>query len=150
MNNKNFIRKKLRLNDYNYSLEGLYFITICIKNRIKRLGNIENNKIVLSKEGFIAQKMLKNIEKLYAGVQIDEYIIMPNHIHVIFTIKKQKDITISKILNQYKGTVTKQLGYSIWQKSFYDHIIRNTKEYYKIKEYIQNNIINWSQDEYFN
>ena len=80
---------------------------------------------------------------------MDAYVIMPNHIHAIISIEEAQTITISRIINQYKGIVTKQLGYSIWQKSYYDHIIRNEKEYYKIIEYIQNNIINWEKDKYF-
>ncbi len=74
---------------------------------------------------------------------------MPNHIHAIISIDGTTGISVSRIINQYKGMITKQLGYSIWQKSYYDHIVRNEKEYYKIKKYIQTNIINWEQDKYF-
>ena len=61
----------------------------------------------------------------------------------------ENNLSISTIIKQYKMAVSKKLGYSIWQKSYYDHIIRNEKEYYMIKEYIQNNIINWKKDKYF-
>lgn len=74
---------------------------------------------------------------------------MPNHIHAIISIDGTTGISVSRIINQYKGMITRQLGYSIWQKSYYDHIVRNEKEYYKIKKYIQTNIINWEQDKYF-
>ena len=143
------IRKKLRLNYYDYSKEGLYFITICIQNRIEILGNIVDKHIKLTEEGIVAEKCIRNIYKIFEGIIIDTYVIMPNHIHMIISIKEQTGVTICRIIKQYKMAITKQLGYSIWQKSYYEHIIRTEKEYLKIKEYIQNNIINWKQDEYF-
>lgn len=71
---------------------------------------------------------------------------MPNHIHMLIEINKQYKNSISTIIQQLKGKVTKEIGYSIWQKLFYEHIIRNEKEYLKIKEYIINNPINWNDD----
>ena len=103
----------------------------------------------LSYEGETVKKYLKIIHKKYDNIIIDEYIIMPNHIHMILAITEQKNISVSKIIQQYKGIVTKELGYSIWQKLFYEHVIRDEKEYYLIKEYIKNNVINWEEDKYF-
>lgn len=92
---------------------------------------------------------LQQIELIYSNIILDEYIIMPNHIHMILAINKQYNNSISKIIQQFKGKITKEIGYSIWQKLFYEHIIRNEKEYLKIKEYIINNPNNWNTDEYF-
>ena len=64
-------------------------------------------------------------------------------------IKNKTEKSLSRIIKKYKRSVSKQIGYSIWQKSFYEHIIRNEMEYIKIKEYIQNNIANWKEDKYF-
>ena len=141
------VRKKNRLKYYNYSTECMYFITICTKNRTEILGKIINNNIILSQEGKMVKKYIEQIEKVYNGTYMDEYIIMPNHIHLIINIQKKMDI--SRIIKQYKMSVSKVLGYSIWQKSYHDHIIRNEKEYYIIKNYIQNNVTNWKQDKYF-
>ena len=143
------IRKKLRLEYYDYSKQGLYFITICIKNRRKILGKINNNQIELSKEGIVVQNYIEYIVKKYRNIKIDEYIVMPNHIHMIISMDNKNYANISRIIKQYKGSVTKQIGHSIWQKSYYEHIIRYEKEYYNIKEYIQNNIVNWKHDKYF-
>ena len=142
-------RKNIRLKDYDYSKEGMYFITICIKNRIELLGKIKNNEIKLTKEGVIVEEKIKMIEEIYSNIKIDEYIVMPNHIHIILLINKKSNITISRVIKQYKESITKILGYAIFQKLFYEHIIRNEKEYLKIKEYIQNNIANWKEDCYF-
>lgn len=144
------VRKRLRLKKFDYSKEEIYFITICIKNRIELLGKIiETNRIELTKIGNISEQYIKKIEIKYKNVKIDEYIIMPNHIHLLLIVNKQNDISISRIIKQYKMCVIKIIGYSIWQKSFYEHIIRNEKEYWKIKEYIKDNIINWKKDKYF-
>ena len=143
-------RKNIRLKYYDYSNEGLYFVTICTKNRIQVLGKIIDNKYIeLTKEGILVEQYIKNIKHIFNNVIVDEYIIMPNHIHMILIISNINDINISRIIKQYKMYVSKMIGYSIWQKSFYEHIIRNEKEYYAIKEYIQNNIVNWHKDKYF-
>jgi len=78
---------------------------------------------------------------------------MPNHIHLIIALSngspRSATPTIPKIINAYKSIVSKEIGYSIWQRNYYEHVIRNEKEYYEIKNYIQNNIINWEMDKYF-
>lgn len=144
------IRKKIRLKDYNYSKQGVYFITICVDKRLNLLGRINNkNYIELSKEGRIVEKYIKTIEEIYTNIIIDEYVIMPNHIHLLIIINSENNITISRIIKQYKMKVSKGIDRLIWQKSFYEHVVRNEKEYLKIKEYIQNNVVNWKKDIYF-
>jgi len=164
-------RKNIRLKDYDYSQEGYYFITICTKNKKEILGKIvgancvrpktpddpvrpKNNypTIILTKIGKIVENEMNKISKIYNNILIDEYIIMPNHIHVIIEIENgrtQFAPTISQIIKQYKGSITKQIKNNIWQKSFYEHIIRNEKEYLNIKQYIINNPYNWKKDKYY-
>ena len=150
MENKLPTRKRLRIIEYDYSKEGMYFITICIKNRLELLGEIKNiNYMELTQEGIIVKESIKQIEKRYINVEIDEYVIMPNHIQMILAVKNKTKVTISRMIKQYKAYVSKKVGYAIWQKSFYEHIIRNEKEYIKIKDYIKNNIRNWKEDRYF-
>ncbi|MCL2860370.1 MAG: hypothetical protein FWF46_07470, partial [Oscillospiraceae bacterium] len=96
---KNFSqRKPIRLKEYDYSTPGHYFITICIKNRISLLGIISESKIKLSNEGIIVNRYISSISEIYHNVQIDEYIIMPNHIHILINIKEQGKFTISNII----------------------------------------------------
>lgn len=144
------VRKKIRLNNYDYSEENIYFITICVKDRLEKLGKIEeDNDIKLTKEGNIVKQHIYRIEELYKNVIIDEYVVMPNHLHILLLIKYKNGATISKIIKHFKTNISREIGYAIWQKSFYEHIIRNDKEYLKVKEYIKNNVTNWKKDKYF-
>ncbi len=149
MENNKPQRKNIRLKYYDYTTEGMYFITICIKDRKNILGNIKDEKIKLTETGETVKKYIQTVEKIYKNIKVDEYIVMPNHIHIIMQVFNKNDISISRIVKQYKGYITKEIGQSIWQKSFYEHIIRSEEEYYVIKEYVKNNIINWQKDKYF-
>lgn len=157
-------RKLNRLKDYDYSQNGAYFVTICTKDKKCLFGNIVGATcgrpiqptINLSSYGTIVNDEFNKIHSLYeSAVTIDKYVIMPNHVH--FIISLQSDIcgrpqvapTISRVINQFKGSISKQAGFSLWQKSFYDHIIRNESEYLKIWEYIDTNPLKWEQDEYY-
>lgn len=147
-------RKQIRLKTYNYSQNGYYFITICTKDRNELLCNKnaklkQDNTFELSETGRIVDDSIKNIEEIYTDVKTDYYVIMPNHIHLLLSIKNSSDISISRIIKQTKGLVTKRIGSSIWQKSFYDHVIRNEQDYYEIVRYIQMNPLKWENDKYY-
>lgn len=143
------VRKRIRLQGYDYSEENMYFITICVKDRLEMLGKIIEDNIKLTKEGNIVKQNINKIEQIYRNIIIDEYVIMPNHIHILILINYKNNLTISKIIKHFKTNITREIKYSIWQKSFYEHIIRNEKEYIRIKKYIKNNVINWRKDKYF-
>ena len=152
-------RKPNRLKNYDYGQSGAYFITLCIKNRYELLWNsfdctYDNNQH-LSEYGIIVDKAIKNISLYYSNVYIDKYVVMPNHIHIIVIIDKFKECynnsliitsTISTIIGQMKRWVSKEIGFSIWQKSFHDHIIRNEREYQIIWKYIDTNPVKWEED----
>lgn len=145
-------RKNIRLNDYNYSSNGAYFITICTKNKENLLWkNVGANcvrpleQLPLSKIGIVVENEIHKLNTIYENIKVDKYQIMPNHIHFIIFIYEESNgrtqfaPTISRIIKQFKGSITKQIGFSIWQKSFYDRIIRNEKEYQEVWNYIHNN-----------
>ena len=145
-------RKNIRLNDYNYSSNGAYFITICTKNKENLLWkNVGANcvrpldQLPLSKIGIAIENEIYKLNTVYENIKVDKYQIMPNHIHLIIFIyedsngRTQFAPTISRIIKQFKGSITKQIEFSIWQKSFYDRIIRNEKEYQEVWNYIHNN-----------
>lgn len=157
------IRKDIRLKDHDYSQNGTYFITVCVKDRHNLLwkSNVgatfgRPHKLTpLSDIGKIIDSEIDKIRSVYDNVLIDKYVIMPNHIHMIILLKGDETgrpkvaPTISRIMQQFKGSITKQVGFSIWQKLFYDHIICNEEEYRKIWKYIDANPLKWQDDCYF-
>ena len=145
-------RKNIRLEKYDYSTPGAYFITLCVKGRETALSHItvgasiaRPKEIHLTKYGKIAEAAIKNIPKYYPVISVDNYVIMPDHIHLLLQI--HSDIsgrpmvapTIKRVIQQTKGYITKQIGFSILQKSFNDHIVRGQEDYKNIWEYIENN-----------
>ena len=163
-------RKSLRLKNYDYSQNGMYFVTICSYQKKCFFGRIVDDEIKLSTVGEIAQRYLVDILKYYKGVSIDEFIIMPNHIHIVVelsdvVVTEQCSVTtqnnknyglLSKIVKSYKNAVIKEINKKFgknnfkWQRSYYDHIIRKEESLQKIKEYIMINPRDWKKDELYN
>jgi len=167
-------RKKIRLRNYDYSKSGYYFITICTKNREEWVGKVKSGIMLLNKFGEIAKNFWTEIPGHFEDVKIDEFSIMPNHAHGILIIERnmvgnaymrsnqrnafmhslqdKTKMLLSKIIQQYKASVTQKINNLQndipfqWQRSFYDHVIRNEIELSRIREYIQNNPLKWDLD----
>ena len=151
-------RKQNRLKEYDYSQNGYYFITVCTAEKRKILcdisvgANCVRPNITLSKIGKLVDENIGKLNSIYETVCVDKYVVMPNHIHLIVVIQNgrtQFAPTLSRIVKQFKGKITKQVGFCIWQKSFYDHVIRDEKDYLRIWEYIENNPAKWTEDKYY-
>jgi REP element-mobilizing transposase RayT len=200
-------RKNIRLKGYDYSSKGLYFITICTKDREHYFGEIENQKFEYSPIGAIAYTFWNEIPNHFRNIRLGEFKIMPNHIHGIIEIGRTghglsqvrtrhgvsqqsssefpvgpphgvadgmpngpshgtadrisnknefgKTIpgSVSVIIGQFKSSVTRWCNENdfnfAWQSRFHDHIIRNESEYYRIEQYIINNVANWRDDKFF-
>ena len=147
-------RKQLRLNNYDYSQCGRYFVTICTHNRERVFGCISAGEpfnaplMRLSPCGEIAHKCIS------AMPGIEKYVIMPNHIHMIISISDSSPdsyrIRLSSLIRSFKTLVTKACGRSVWQRSYYDRIIRDDNEFLEIWKYIDGNPSKWLEDEYYN
>ena len=138
-------RKQTRLENYDYGQEGAYFITICVKDRKRILCDIvgDDAHIVPKTYGKIVEKYICNVP------EIDKYVIMPDHIHLIIRIENGSMSAstptnkVASIVRSIKTLTTKEIGKPIFQRSYYDHIIRNQKDYNEIFEYIENNPLKW-------
>ncbi|MEE0872691.1 MAG: transposase [Ruminococcus sp.] len=153
-------RKPHRLEHNIYEQPGAYFITICSHNRQctfwKAGASIDYPLSTnhLSHIGLAIDKQIAEISKHYADVRVDNYTIMPNHVHLLLTnylllngrAMHAPTTNIITVVQQFKGIVTKQFGFPIWQKSFHDYVIRNEKGYRFIYEYISNNPYRWEAD----
>lgn len=159
-------RKNNRLEFYDYSQNGAYFVTICAKDKQKIFWNNQQCSVgavrcrpqdKLNHLGLIVKIGIEKIPLYYQNITVDKYVIMPNHVHLIIRIDNN-DIngrpmtapTLSQIVNQFKGYCSKQIGHPVWQKSFHDHIIRNQADYNRIWEYVDTNAIKWESDCYYN
>ncbi len=151
-------RKPNRLPEFDYSSPGAYFITICTKDKKCIFWDTVGASIArpqtprLSGLGAIVDRSIRSISSHYPAVSVDHYAVMPNHIHLLLQIHTDKDgramlaPTISTVVQQFKGIVTKQIGQTVWQKLFYDHVVRNEKDYLQIWEYIEGNPAKWQED----
>ncbi len=151
-------RKNTRLKEFDYSQSSYYFVTICIKDRREFFSHIIDNQLVLTGFGKILDEVWNNLPKYY-NVDLDYYIIMPDHFHGIIIIdntlnvkndKGNKQLSLSGIIGKFKSYSTRKIRERLtdaekfeWQKSFYDRIIRNENELYNIRKYIQENPLKW-------
>lgn len=158
-------RKHPRLKHFDYSQNGCYHIVICTKEKECLLGKVIFNqqaddvvKIHLSPYGIVADNYLQKIGSFYEYIKVDKYVVMPNHIHLLLTIEQPFEKAIAKtnvqasvftVIKAFKRMVTKDIGRSIWQESFYDNIIETAEAYYNACEYIENNPVNWIADKYY-
>ena len=159
-------RRSIRLKGYEYSQSGYYFVTLCTYNREKLLGRIKNERMRLNSMGKIVNEIWESISKHHA-VGLDAFQIMPNHIHFIVVLKpgglnikggSRPAPTLGMIVGFLKSESTKRINKSvwatrgspgIWQRNYFEHIIRNEQEYWTIKKYIQDNPKNWEEDEMY-
>ena len=149
-------RNPIRITDYDYSTPGAYFVTVCTANREKIFWNVVGADIIrpenvpLSAAGQIAEQGILQMAEHYEYVVVDKYCIMPDHIHLILRIESGIDgrmisaPTVSTLVGSMKRWVSRQIGRPIWQKSFYDHGIRNQQDYDEIWQYIENNPLKYA------
>lgn len=159
-------RKSIRLPEYDYSLAGMYFITVSSHQMRPIFGSINNHSISLSKIGKIVKAEWERTALLRPYVKLDDYVIMPNHFHGIIALNHRTDTarrvhtkeefsspakgSIPTIIRAFKSAVTKAVhqagllvGEPVWRQRFYEHVIRNEKDLERIREYIIRNPENW-------
>jgi putative transposase len=160
---KNSHRRKLvRLRHYDYSQSGAYFITMCVQNRARLFGDIVDGEMQLNDAGRMIQSLWNELPAFYSGSEIDEFVIMPNHFHAIIilnecagaihesplrmTVTERRNMAIPKMIGRFKMTSSKQLnqfrktpGATVWQRNYWERVIRNDIELKAFREYIANN-----------
>ena len=180
-------RRSIRLQDYDYSSEGAYFVTICARHRECLFGEIQNEQMILNEYGKIVEQCWLDLPNHYHNIVLDAYIIMPNHFHGIIFItdnvdnvraihelpqhelpqhelplqssqqssQQRRKMLLPKIIGRFKMNAAKQinqirntLGIPVWQRNYYEHIIRNEESLNNIRNYIVNNPSKWYDVEY--
>ena len=156
-------RKHPRLSDYDYSTPGAYFITICTQDRMRILSKIsvgtpvpgcpQEPGVELLPHGKVADKYIRHMHTFYEYMSVDQYVIMPDHIHLLVRISGHpgrgvptKTSAVAQFVGTFKRYCNKEYGKNIWQSRYYDHVIRNQQDYNEIAEYIANNPKKWAMD----
>ncbi|MFZ2199959.1 MAG: transposase [Microgenomates group bacterium] len=155
------VRRSIRLRDFDYSSNNLYFVTICTQDHACLLGKVVENRAFMSPYGRILEKELLQLIIHFPLVVLDEYVIMPNHLHVIIGLRASRVVapTLGQIIGAYKSRVfheclelakikDKFIG-KLWQRNYYEHIIRDEDDLIRIQKYIRNNPANWTKDKFY-
>ncbi len=183
-------RKQTRLKNFDYNNIGAYFVTICTENRQCILSNISRHRdtqtnsyenvgvgvpddpfITLTSHGKIVEKYIFQLNDFYKNTNVNHYVIMPNHIHLLIEVygssgtptptDNHKSIIdnkteicrqnsfVAKYISTLKRFCNKEFGTNIWQRNYYDHVIRNMSDYNAHVKYIHENPINWYYDELY-
>lgn len=172
-------RKSNRCHGFHYSTPGYYFITICTKGRIHYFGNVGYShgntlQMNLNNIGIIAHNCFQNISGHFSEITVDEFVVMPNHVHGVLIVRSniENDIgnaymrslqtklqterpkmIIPKVIQNYKAAVSRKIRQRYynhpfaWQKSYYDHVIRSERSLYAIRNYIRWNPLKWTIDQ---
>lgn len=171
-------RRSIRLKNYDYSQSGAYFITLCIQNRECLLGEIIDRKVQLSPAGENVFLQWINLSQRFSGLELDEFVVMPNHFHGIISINPvgaplaapcfvsnemgevlgaaSNAPTVGKILRAFKSIsaiegnrLLNRRSQPFWQRNFWERVIRNEKELMMLRQYILNNPAQWELDSLF-
>lgn len=159
-------RRSIRLKGYDYSKGGAYFVTICTYERECLFGEVVDGEMQVNDMGKVVLRCWNDIPAHFPHVALDEYVVMPNHVHGILFMRDCPTVgaknfsplphgttkTIGSVLRGFKIGVTKELRqhcdiYSVWQRNYYERVIRDDRELAATREYIANNPAQWATDD---
>ena len=175
---KNFKRHSIRLQEYDYSSAGPYYVTICIQNRFCLLGEISQADVELNGAGLMVYNQWLELPARFQNIKLDEFIVMPNHFHGIIVLNETagaslvdaqpndnkeagikpaptlgdiigafKSITTNIYIKGVNGNKWESFPGKLWQRNYFERVIRDENEMNRIREYIRNNPIKWAYDE---
>ena len=161
-------RKRMRLSGWDYSTEGAYFLTLCVKDRKCIFSSIVGRDIPdapevrLSKYGDLVQDTLQYLSENLSGIVVHNWVIMPNHVHILISVTNEgmvargvsgvsrpTEAIIPRFVSSLKRFTNKKSGLDLWQVSYYDHIIRDEEDFLRRWQYIDNNPYAWLEDDYY-
>ena len=157
-------RRTIRLKGYDYSQPGAYLVTICVWQRECLFGDVIDEEMVLSEYGRIVEECWYELPEHYPYLELDAFVIMPNHVHIVIMITGTVGAGLKPALTKRHGIpeiiralktfsarsiniIRNTQGRPVWQRNYYEHVIRNKSELFKIRQYIQNNPLSWFLDE---
>ncbi|MGV8059749.1 MAG: transposase [Smithellaceae bacterium] len=165
-NPANHHRRSIRLRDYDYSQAGAYFVTICVLRRECLFGEIIDGEMIMNEMGRIVLAVWTDLPNHYKHIILDEYMVMPNHVHGIINIvgaglkpaltkpaPTEKQQGLPEIIRGFKTFSSRRInvfcnkpGCSVWQRNYYERVIRNENELFLAREYVVHNPLKWELD----
>jgi REP-associated tyrosine transposase len=168
-------RKSPRLKGYDYAQEGAYFVTVCTQNRVCLFGHVSNGVMIGNNLGQVAQNCWDGLSQHYRNIELDAFVVMPNHVHGIIVIvdaigltrdtvreglrpspTKTKRYALTEVVRAFKSFSARQInrqnnisGAPVWQRSFHDHIIRDEQEMNILRLYVEGNPGSWEADRHY-
>ncbi len=170
-------RRPARLREYDYSAPGAYFVTVCTEGKRRIFGEITDGQMRLNEAGRMVQEVWEQLPRRYPNVELDSFVVMPNHVHGILCITvgaihelplrelptheqlethlniKRRNMLLPKVIGFFKMNSAKMVnrmrqtpGQPVWQRGYYEHIVRRTDRMSRIREYILNNPLRWELD----
>ena len=162
-------RRSIRLRGYDYSQAGAYFLTVCVQNRECLFGEIADGQMALNDAGKVVADEWTKIAKICNEIELDKWIVMPNHFHGVLvindsvgaihesplqmTVTQRRNMELPKLIGRFKMLSSKRINeirntsdVKLWQRNYYEHVIRNDDELNRIREYIVNNPAKWALD----
>ncbi len=145
-------RKHPRLKTFNYASGGMFCITICTQGKQKILGEIVDSELAyvrLSPLGHIVQELIQRIPTAYHGVIVHSSVVMPNHAHILLQISEIEPVSLFTVIRSLKTFTSKQWGKPVWQRSYFEHVVRDEQDAMRCWKYIEENPKKWTLDPYF-
>jgi putative transposase len=156
-------RRSIRVKGFDYTTPGAYFVTVCVQNRACILGEVVDGAVQLSTPGLVAESWWCSVSNTFPSVEIDAYVIMPNHLHGILRFGSVDDadappVTLGRVMQWFKSKTTLDYGIGVeqygwppypsrlWQRNYYEHIVRDEAELTRIRAYIDGNPGRWTED----
>ncbi len=154
-------RKSIRLSGFDYSTPGCYFVTICVINRKLLLGRVADNTVELSAAGRIVDQVWSELRSLYPNMDTDSFVVMPHHVHGIIVLidrdaspenATRRPHGLGEIVRAFKSISARRLNQvrggaeSLWQRGYFERVVRSERELERLGEYIDNNPIAWTND----
>ncbi|ABB31308.1 hypothetical protein GeomeDRAFT_1864, partial [Geobacter metallireducens RCH3] len=165
-------RRSIRLREYDYSSGGVYFVTMCVQGRECLFGGVVDGVMQLNEAGRMVVGTWHGLAERFPNMTTDEFIVMPNHVHGIMVVQEneigggvgaihelplqvaRRNMVIPKIIGYFKMNTAKQInimrgsaGIPVWQRNYYERVIRDEREFTSIREYIRCNLLKWADDE---
>jgi putative transposase len=148
----------MRLQNYDYSRSGAYYVTVCTHNRVNLFGQVMEGTMRLNSAGEMLWAIWNCLEERFPGIDLDVFIVMPNHVHGVIVLDGSSATTVGSMVGAYKSLAVQEYAAGVrdagwprynkqlWQRNYYEHVIRDERELASVREYIVYNAAKWDTD----